>query len=426
MHSEKRLPGLSTQILIGLILGAAFGYFFPEIGKQLRPVGDGFIRMIKMIIVPLIFSTLIMGIAGTGDFKKLGRLGGKAIIWFELATTVALAIGLIVINFTQPGVGVNIAVSADAGAKAAEAAHKSISMIDYVLHIIPTNIVDAFARSDMLQIIFFACFFGVGVAHIGKDGEKIVSLCRSVAEAMFKVTGYVMNLAPIGVFAMIAYTVSSFGIAMLIPLGKLILSVLLATVLFIIVLVTAASLITRLNFFHVLKALKEALLLSFSTASSEAALPIAMQRLEQLGVPKNIVTFVMPTGYSFNLDGSTLYSSATILFIAQIYGIPLSLGQQLLIMLTLMLSTKGIAGVPGAGFIVVAATATAFNLPAEGVAIILGIDRILDMIRTTCNVCGNCVATVLVAFWENDLTKETFEKSYVENFQFKASPKLHS
>lgn len=416
MKSGKRLPSLSTQILLGLLLGAAFGYFLPDIGKSIKPIGDGFIRMIKMIIVPLIFSTLIMGIAGTGDFKKLGRLGGKAIIWFELATTVALAIGLIAVNITHPGVGVDISVSADAGAKAAEAAHKSINMADYVLHIIPTNIIDAFARNDMLQIIFFSCFFGVGVAHIGEEGQKIVSLCHSIAQTMFKVTGYVMSLAPIGVFAMIAYTVGSFGIAMLIPLGKLILVVFCATVLFICVVICVASLITRMNFLHVLKAVREAILLSFSTASSEAALPIAMQRLEELGVPKNIVTFVIPTGYSFNLDGSTLYSSAAIIFIAQIYGIPLTIGQQLLMMLTLMLSTKGIAGVPGAGFIVVAATATAFNLPADGVAIILGIDRILDMIRTSCNVCGNCIATVIVAFWEKDVTKKTLEKSYQENF----------
>lgn len=425
MKSKRRMPGLSTQILIGLILGAVFGYFFPEIGKNLKPFGDGFIRMIKMIIVPLIFSTLIMGIAGTGDFKKLGRLGGKAIIWFELATTVALFIGLIVMNIVHPGVGVNISVSADAGAQAAEAAHKTVNMVDYVLSIIPTNIIDAFARSDMLEIIFFACFFGVGVAHIGKGGEQIVSLCRSVAAVMFKVTGYVMSLAPIGVFAMIAYTVSSFGIGMMIPLGKLILSLLFATLLFVVILLSVASALTHVNFFHVIKAIKAALLLSFSTASSEAALPIAMQHLEKLGISKSIVTFIMPTGYSFNLDGSTLYSSAAILFIAQIYGIPLSIGQQLLIMVTLMLSTKGIAGVPGAGFIIVAATATAFNLPAEGVAIILGIDRILDMIRTTCNVCGNCVATVIVAFWEKDITKESFQKAYTENFQLASNPKVH-
>lgn len=416
MSLSKKLPSLSTQIMISLILGALCGYFFPDIAKNLKPVGDGFIRMIKMIIVPLIFSTLIMGIAGTGDFKKLGRLGGKAIIWFELATTVALAIGLIVINLTHPGVGVDISISADSSAKAVEAAHKSINMVDYVVHIIPTNIVDAFARSDMLQIIFFACFFGVGVAHIGKDAERIVNLCKSTAEVMFKVTGYVMVIAPIGVFGTIAYTVGSFGISMLIPLGKLILAVFGATLIFILAVIIVATLITGINFFRVVKALREAIILAFSTTSSEATLPIAMQRLEELGVPKNIVTFVIPLGYSFNLDGSTLYSSACILFIAQLYGIPLTIGQQLLIMFTLMLSTKGIAGVTGAGLIVVAATATAFNLPADGVAILLGIDRILDMIRTSCNVCGNCIATVLVAYWEKDLTKEQFNEHYQKNF----------
>ncbi len=408
--------GLSTQILLGLIIGALFGYFFPEIGAKLKPVGDGFVRMIKMIVVPLIFSTLVMGIAGTGDFKKLGRLGGKAIIWFEVATTVALAVGLIAVNLIEPGVGVNIPVPADASAQAAATAKKSIDMVEYVLHIIPTNIVDACSRNDMLQIIFFTCFFGVGVAHIGKDSEIIVNFCRSIAEAMFKVTHYVMRLAPIGIFAMIAYTVGSFGVGMLIPLGKLILSLIGATIVFLAILLASASMITGINFIHVVKGVKEALLLAFSTASSEAALPIAMQRLEQLGVPKNIVTFVMPTGYSFNLDGSTLYSSLTVIFIAQIYGIDLSLGQQLLMMVTLMLSTKGIAGVPGAGFIVVAATATAFGLPADGVAIVLGVDRILDMVRTCCNVFGNCIATVVVARWEKDLTVEAFNDAYEKNF----------
>jgi proton glutamate symport protein len=225
-----------------------------------------------------------------------------------------------------------------------------------------------------------------------------------------------MRLAPIGIFAMIAYTVGSFGVGMLIPLGKLILSLIGATIVFLAILLVSASMITGINFIHVVKGVKEALLLAFSTASSEAALPIAMQRLEQLGVPKNIVTFVMPTGYSFNLDGSTLYSSLTVIFIAQIYGIDLSLGQQLLMMVTLMLSTKGIAGVPGAGFIVVAATATAFGLPADGVAIVLGVDRILDMVRTCCNVFGNCIATVVVARWEKDLTVEAFNEAYEKNF----------
>lgn len=408
----KRKIGLSTQILIGLAIGALVGYLFPDFGDKLKPVGDAFLRMIKMIVVPLIFSTLVMGIAGTGDFKKLGRLGGKAIIWFEFATTIALAIGLLVMNLAEPGVGVTLSASAANASHAAAASQHSVDLVDYAVHIVPSNIIDAMARQDMLQIIFFACFFGVAVAHIGEKGELIVDFCQSVAEAMFKVTAYVMHFAPLGVFAMIAYTVGSYGIAMLIPLGELIVAVAGATTLFICIVALIASAFTRINFFCVIHALKDILFLAFSTASSEAALPGAMKRLEALGVPKPIVTFVMPTGYSFNLDGSTLYSSAGILFIAQLYGIQMPLEQQLLVMVTLMLSTKGIAGVPGAGIIVVAATAAAFNLPTEGVAILLGIDRILDMIRTICNVCGNCMATVVVAFWEKDLTKADFYKKY--------------
>lgn len=408
----KRKIGLSTQILIGLAIGALVGYLFPDFGDKLKPVGDAFLRMIKMIVVPLIFSTLVMGIAGTGDFKKLGRLGGKAIIWFEFATTIALAIGLLVMNLAEPGVGVTLSASAANASHAAAASQHSVDLVDYAVHIVPSNIIDAMARQDMLQIIFFACFFGVAVAHIGEKGELIVDFCQSVAEAMFKVTAYVMHFAPLGVFAMIAYTVGSYGIAMLIPLGELIVAVAGATTLFICIVALIASAFTRINFFCVIHALKDILFLAFSTASSEAALPGAMKRLEALGVPKPIVTFVMPTGYSFNLDGSTLYSSAGILFIAQLYGIQMPLEQQLLVMVTLMLLTKGIAGVPGAGIIVVAATAAAFNLPTEGVAILLGIDRILDMIRTICNVCGNCMATVVVAFWEKDLTKADFYKNY--------------
>ena len=408
----KRKIGLSTQILIGMAIGALVGYLFPDFGDKLKPVGDAFLRMIKMIVVPLIFSTLVMGIAGTGDFKKLGRLGGKAIIWFEFATTIALAIGLLVMNLAEPGVGVTLSASAANASHAAAASQHSVDLVDYAVHIVPSNIIDAMARQDMLQIIFFACFFGVAVAHIGEKGELIVDFCQSVAEAMFKVTAYVMHFAPLGVFAMIAYTVGSYGIAMLIPLGELIVAVAGATTLFICIVALIASAFTRINFFCVIHALKDILFLAFSTASSEAALPGAMKRLEALGVPKPIVTFVMPTGYSFNLDGSTLYSSAGILFIAQLYGIQMPLEQQLLVMVTLMLSTKGIAGVPGAGIIVVAATAAAFNLPTEGVAILLGIDRILDMIRTICNVCGNCMATVVVAFWEKDLTKADFYKNY--------------
>lgn len=407
--------GLSTQILIALVLGVVFGYIFPHYGVALKPIGDMFIRMIKMIVVPLIFSSLIMGIAGTGDFKKLGRLGIKALIWFEAATTVALFVGLLVVNVFQPGVGVAATVS-DASAATA-AAKKTVDMVQTVVKIIPTNIVDGAARGDMLQIVFFSTFFGISAAAMGPKGEPVVKLCTSIAEIMFKFTGYVMKCAPVGVFALIAFTVGKFGLGMLIPLAKLIGSLYFALVLFLFLVFLAASLITKVNFWHVLRAIKEPMMIAFSTAASEAALPIAMEKLEKFGVPKHIVTFVLPTGYTFNLDGSTLYSCLAVVFIAQVYGVPFDLSQQVLMLITLMLSTKGIAAVPGASLIVIAGTAAAFGLPVEGIAIILGVDRILDMARTCCNVIGNCVATVVVARWENELPNEVLQVAYSQSYE---------
>jgi len=406
----KKGIGLTTQIFIGLILGVIFGHLFPDWGVQMKPVGDMFIRMIKMIVVPLIFSSLIMGIAGTGDFKQLGRLGAKSIIWFEIATTLALLVGLAVVNIFQPGAGVNV-VAADAGA-AATAAKKSIDMMQMFVNIVPTNIFDAAGRGDMLQIILFSCFFGVAAAAIGEKGRPVVDLSISVAEIMFKFTWYVMKLAPIGVFALISFTVGKFGLGMLLPLAKLIGSLYFALVAFLFVLMGAASVVLRVNFFHLLRALKEPILIGFSTASSEAALPLAMEKLEKFGVPKHIVTFVLPTGYTFNLDGSTLYSALAVVFIAQVYNIDFPLATQLMMVVTLMLSTKGIAAVPGASLIVIAGTAAAFGLPVEGIGIILGVDRVLDMARTVCNLVGNCVAAVVVARWENELPDETLAVAY--------------
>lgn len=407
--------GISTQIFIALILGIVFGYVFPNYGVALKPVGDMFIRMIKMIVVPLVFSSLIMGIAGTGDFKKLGRLGAKSIIWFEIATTLALFVGLAVVNILQPGVGVNV-VAADASA-VTTAAKKSVDMMQMIVNIVPTNVVDAASRGDMLQIILFSTFFGVAAAAMGPVGKPVVDLSKSVAEIMFKVTWYVMKLAPIGVFALIAFTVGKFGLGMLIPLAKLIGSLYFALILFIALLLTGASIVFRVNFFHLFRAIKEPVMIAFSTAASEAALPIAMEKLEKFGVPKHIVTFVLPTGYTFNLDGSTLYSALAVVFIAQVYGIPFDLSQQLIMVLTLMLSTKGIAAVPGASLIVIAGTAAAFGLPVEGIAIILGVDRILDMARTACNVVGNCVAAVVVARWENELPDSVLQQAYTQNYE---------
>lgn len=414
MEKSKKGIGLSTQIFIGLLLGIAFGYLFPEYGKALKPLGDVFIRMIKMIVVPLVFSSLVMGIAGTGDFKKLGRLGGKAIIWFEVATTLALVVGLVVVNVLQPGVGVT--ASSSVASTVAEAAKKSINHIDMLVNLIPTNVVDAMARQDMLQIITFSCFFGVAAAAMGAKGRPVIDLAVSVAEVMFKFTHYVMKLAPIGIFGAISYTVGTYGLGMLLPLGKLILSLYFALIVFVVLVLLGASAVVKVNFFHLIRALKEPVILAFSTAASEAALPIAMDKLQKFGVPKHIVTFVLPMGYTFNLDGSTLYSALAVVFISQVYGVPFPIETQILMLITLMLSTKGIAAVPGASLIVIAGTAAAFGLPVEGVAIILGVDRILDMARTACNVIGNCVAAVVVARWEKELSDEQLEIAYSQEY----------
>ncbi len=410
MVLKRKMPSLATQIFIGLILGVIFGALFPEIGKTLKPLGDAFIRMIKMIVVPLIFSSLIMGIAGTGDFKKLGILGGKSIIWFEFATTIALIVGLISVNVLQPGVGVTVQASASDAVTAA--AGKHLDHVQMLLNIIPSNIVDAMSRQDMLQIIFFSCFFAVAAAAAGDNGRHVINLATDVANIMFKFTGYVMYLAPYGIFGSMAYTVGMYGLGMLLPLGKLIGSLYLTLIIFLAIVIGIASFLTKVNFYHLIRAIKEPLTLAFCTAASEAALPIAMEKLEKFGVPKHIVTFVLPLGYTFNLDGSTLYSALATVFIAQVYGIDFPIESQILMLITLMLSTKGIAAVPGASLIVIAGTAAAFGLPVEGIAIILGVDRVLDMARTCCNVTGNCIAAVVVARWEKVLPDETLQKAY--------------
>lgn len=408
-EEKKKGMGIATQIIIGLVLGVIFGHVFPQYGIDLKPIGDIFLRMIKMIVVPLIFSALVMGIAGTGDFKQLGRLGVKTLIWFECATTVALVIGLIAVNVLQPGAGINIASVGDTSAVDA-AAKKSVDMVQMLVDIVPTNIVDSMAKGSMLQIVLFSTFFGVATAASGKLGEPVLKVADSVMQIMFHFTNYVMRLAPIGVFATISYTVGKYGLIMLVPLAKLILSLYFALVVFILLLCIAASLICQVNFFRLMKAVKEPLLLAFSTASSETALPLLLERLQELGIPKHIVTFVLPTGYSFNLDGGTLYSSLAVVFIAQVYGIPMDLGQQLMLVLTLMLATKGMAAVPGAVLITIAGTVAAFGLPIEGVALILGVDRILDMGRTATNVVGNTVATVVVAKWEKALPALNYDE----------------
>jgi proton glutamate symport protein len=415
MAKSKKGLGLGSQIMLGMILGFIVGYIIPDIAVSFKIIGDIFIRMIKMIVVPLIFSSLIMGIAGTGDFKKLGRLGLKALIWFEVATTIALVIGLTVANVLRPGSGVVLTGSIDASS-AQQMAAKSVDLMSTIINIVPTNIIDGMSRGDMLQIVFFSTFFGIALAAIGKKGEPAINLANSVAEAMFKFTAYVMKVAPYGVFAMCAFAVGKFGVAMLLPLGKLIFGLYFALLIFLILLFAAVSIIFKVNIYHLLRVIKEPAVLAFTTTTSEAALPVAMKNLEEFGVPKHIVTFILPTGYTFNLDGGTLYSALSLLFIAQLYGIDYSLAQQIMIMITLMLATKGIACVPSGSFIIVAGTAAALGLPMEGVALLMGVDRILDMARTGCNLIGNCVASVAIARWEHQLPEETLQLGYQKSY----------
>jgi len=406
---KRRGPSNTTQILVGLVLGVLVGYLWPSsdvngvhvagFAEQVKPLADVFLRMIKMIIAPLLFSTLVVGIAGTGDMKTMGRIGLKAIIYFEVATTIALFLGLALVNIFKPGAGMALPLGADTKTAAAMVQSQQHAW-DILLHMFPTSVVDSMARGDILQVVIFSMFFGIAVAAIGAKGQPVLDLMESTAQAMFKFTGYVMAFAPVGVFAAIAATVGSKGLGILLTLGKLVGLMYLGLAIFALIVLGTVSYLIRVPFLTFVKAIREPMLIAFTTASSEAALPKSLEIMERFGVPKSIVGFVLPTGYSFNLDGSTLYLSLCSVFVAQMAGVEMTLGQQLVMMLTLMLTSKGVAGVPRAALVVLAATLATFNLPLEGAAILLAIDQIMDMGRTAVNVMGNCIATAVVARWE--------------------------
>ena len=396
---RSRFPSVTTQIFIGLLVGIAVGYVWPSFGVSIKPLADTFLRMIKMIIAPLLFSTLVVGIAGTGDLKAMGRIGLKAIIYFEVATTIALFLGLGLVNWFQPGTGLSVPIGAGAADVAVLAARQQ-SAWDILVHLFPTSVFDAMARGDILQLVVFSIFFGIALAAIGEKGKPVVEFFDAVAQLMFKFTGYVMLFAPIGVMAAIAATVGGRGLAILWTLGKLILLMYGGLAIFAVIVIGGVSYLIRVPFFAFLRAIREPFLIAFTTASSEAALPKALEVMERFGCPKNIVGLVLPTGYSFNLDGTTLYLSLASVFVAQLAGVEMTVGQQLVMMLTLMLTSKGVAGVPRAALVVLTATLTSFNLPLEGAAILLGIDQIMDMGRTAVNVMGNCISTAVVARWE--------------------------
>jgi len=378
--------------------GVALGVAAPEFARQLGPVSSVFLRLIRSVIAPLLFGTLVAGIAGGGDMKRMGRIGAKAVIYFEIVTTAALFLGLAAVNLVRPGAGIPIERAA------AEAAAQPPATLSSVLeHVVPSSIVDAMARNDALQVVVFAFLFGAACAAIGARAAPVVAFCSSLAEVMFRYTRYVMYLAPVGVGAALAVTVGSKGLGVLFGLGKLVLTMYASLAVFLVVVLGAVLAVAKIPLGGFYRAVREPFLIAFSTASSEAALPLALENMERFGVPKHIVGFVIPTGYSFNLDGSTLYLSLASVFVAQAAGVHLSFGQQLLMMLTLMLTSKGVAGVPRAALVILAGTLTTFHLPLEGAAVLLGVDGLMDMGRTSINVVGNCLASAVVARWEGAL-----------------------
>lgn len=398
IHLKKLI---AFQILIALAVGAVAGHFFPDFGMALRPVGDGFIRLIKMIVVPIVFSTIVIGAAGSGSMKKMGSLGIKTIIWFEVITTLVLALGLVLANVLKPGVGLNLSHLAKKDIN--ELSGYTDKVVDFkqmILDIIPTNIIDVMARNDLLAVIFFAILFGVAAAGIGKASEPVMNFFESTAQIMFKLTQMVMVTAPIGVLALMAASVGQYGIELLLPMFKLVGTVFLGLFLILFVLFPLVGLIFHIKYFEVLKMIWDLFLIAFSTTSTETILPQLMDRMEKYGCPKRVVSFVVPSGLSLNCDGSSLYLSVSCIFLAQAFHVDMTLSQQLLMMLVLVMTSKGIAAVPSGSLVVLLATANAVGLPAEGVAIIAGVDRVMDMARTGVNVPGHAMACIVVSKWE--------------------------
>jgi proton glutamate symport protein len=397
---------LTQQILLGLVIGIVFGWyvnqFHPDWSDNIRPFSQLFMRMIKMIIAPLLFATLVAGIAGAGHFKQVGRMGFKAIVYFEIVTTIALIVGLVAVNLTRPGDGLSIPLEDTSGITA-----KAQTWKDILLHVVPNSVIQAMAEGDVLQIVVFSIIFGIGLGMLGEKGRPMVQWCELLAEVMFKFTGIVMRYAPIGVGAAMAYTIGHSGIGVLKNLGLLVLTLYGALIVFVLGVLLPVALIFRVPIRKFIRAVREPAVIAFSTTSSDAALPKAMVVLERLGVPRRIVSFILPLGYSFNLDGSTLYLSLAAVFVAQAAGVELTVGQQITMLLTLMLTSKGVAGVPRASLVILAATLASYNLPLAGITLILGVDELMDMARTMVNVIGNCLATVVVAKWEGEFKEAT-------------------
>lgn len=401
MWAFLRARTLTQWIIVGMVAGTLLGWLAPNAGMAVKPLSDVFLRMIKSIVVPLIFSTLVIGVAGHGDdLKRVGRLALKSIVYFEGVTTLALAVGLLAVNLLRPGDGVQLP-AAEAGA--APGVSGGVTLSGLLQHLVPQSFFEAAANNDVLSVVFWSVLFALALTQI-REGPRDVVLrfVEGLVEIMFKFTGLVMRFAPIGIGAAIAYTVGHSGLGVFSSLGKLVLTLYVALVVFIAVVLLPVAYLAGVPVRRFFGAVKEPALIAFSTASSEAALPKAMVQMEAIGVPRRIVAFVIPTGYSFNLDGSTLYLAVAAVFAAQAAGMALSIGQQLVMMVTLMLTSKGVAGVPRAALVILSGTLASFHIPLEAVAVILGVDALMDMARTSVNVVGNCLASVVMARWEGE------------------------
>src|SRR4051795_3802921 len=392
-----RRLSITSWIFISLLIGILLGIFFPEFSKGLAPISNIFLRLIRSIVGPLLFGTLVYGIAASGELKTMGRIALKAVTYFEIATTLALVIGLLMVNVMQPGAGVPLT---EGGGAKLPALAKPASVGQIFEHAVPANIFESLAQNDVLQMVVFFFLFGAACSSIGPKAQPVLDFAGSVAEVMFRYTKYVMYLAPFGVGAAIAVTIGSKGVGVLFGLGKLVGTLYLAQAIFVLLVLGSALAIAKVPIAPFIKAVRQPFILAFSTASSEAALPLALENMERFGIPKHIVGFVLPTGYSFNLDGSTLYLSLASVFVAQAAGVHMPLSTQITMMLTLMLTSKGVAAVPRASLVILAGTLGTFHLPLEGIALILGVDALMDMCRTSVNLLGNCVATAVVARWE--------------------------
>jgi aerobic C4-dicarboxylate transport protein len=415
--STRKKPfyaNLWVQVVIAIGLAVAFGYLSPAKAIAMKPLGDGFIRLITMVISLIIFCTVVSGIASMQDLKKVGRVGGKALLYFEVVSTLALLIGLVVGNLVQPGSGFNVS-SADLDAKAVAdyaGQAKAQSVTDFLLHIIPTTVVDAFAKGDILQVVFIAILFGLALSALGDRSKPLVTLLDSLTRAVFAVVNILMRLAPIGAFGAMAFTVGKYGVASLGPLAKLIGTFYLTSALFVLVILGVVAQLAGFSIIKFLLYIKEEVLLVLAISSSEPAIPTLMEKLERLGCSKGLVGLVVPTGYTFNTDGTSIYMTLAALFVAQATNTHLTLGQQLTIFAVATLTSKGASGVQGASFIALVATLTVIpTIPVAGMALILGIDRFMSMFRALVNMIGNGVATIVVARWENEVTRDALQKN---------------